>query len=146
MPSYATIDDMFVYFRANELAQRSAPENPEVTGILLREALDNPSTAIDDSVLTALARIEIALEDATLEMDSYFSVRYNLPFTDDATITVLRRPCADLARSKLFTEGMSTAQQETVEAIRQWLRDVAMGRASLPIAGAMTADRSVLRV
>lgn len=126
---YASLSDMFVYFRADELAQRAAPEHPEVTGSTLLDALNDPSSYMeDDPDIVALNRIERALEDATAMMDSYLVQRYTLPVVSEA----LRRPCAELARCRLFTEGMSDAQRTACEDIKGWLHSIALGNLSLP--------------
>lgn len=72
-----------------------------------------------------------ALTDATAEMDSYLSVRYDLPFT--STPPVVERVCGDIGMYRIsFTSHTLTDEKRVrYEDALKWLKGVAAGEVDL---------------
>ncbi|MEP9350572.1 DUF1320 domain-containing protein [Xanthobacter sp. KR7-225] len=131
--SYATVDDMVSRFGALEMLRLSVAD-----GSL--PAADEPMPE---------ARIAQALQDASLQIDSYLRIRYAVPVTP-APESLVRAACV-LARYDLAhggdrepSEQMRLARKE----VREWLQGLGAGTASLeglvPVSagsGARVSDR-----
>ena len=120
--TYATLAEMITRFGEPELVQRT----------------DRPEGVIIDTVV--LGR---ALADADAEIDSYLGGRYTLPLT--STPVVLVRLAADIARYRLYDDGVpDTVRQRYEDAVSLLKRmasgDVALvGMAAAGVAGVETA-------
>ncbi len=77
------------------------------------------------------AVVDAALEDATAICDSYLGARYPVPLADPPA--VVRRACAVIAYHALHIEQAPDKVAADHERMIQWLRDVAAGRASVPV-------------
>lgn len=75
------------------------------------------------------AKVELAIKDASAEINSYLANRYPVPVQDQSNVLVAA--CCDLARYTLYsiqpTEEVTQRYQQRVA----WLRDIAQGRAHL---------------
>jgi phage gp36-like protein len=106
--SYATLADMTERFGALELALRTDRTN---------------GTTIDMAVLGR------ALADADAEIDSYLAARYALPLS--STPTVLVRLGADMARYRLYDDGVpETVRQRYADSV-SLLKRMATGEVKL---------------
>lgn len=135
--AYCTALDMLDDFGDEEMAQLSAPEHPAVTGALLRltaETGDRSAYSAEDIAAAdaALDRINKRIIDAGFMMDSYLSVRQNLPLPQ-AVIDAsnLNQTCRDIARYILNDKGAIEAVKERYLGWISWLKDLARGVATL---------------
>lgn len=133
---YATALELLQRFGDREMAERGAPDAPEVTGALLRLTVEGGdrsaySQAEQDAADTALARIEGALDDATKTINSYL-IAYTLPL-EQALIDASNLPQinGDMARYHLYDDGAPEFVKDRYDAAMKWLRDIAAGKASL---------------
>ncbi len=78
---------------------------------------------IDDTVLTR------AIDDASAEIDSYLSGRYELPL--DNVPSVLVRFACNMARYHLYDEGASEQVNKNYDGAVKFLRAVSKGDASI---------------
>lgn len=103
--AYATLDDLLVYARADELTQ--------LTGNDIFEPDAN-----------TVAKI---LEDSSGEIDSYLPVGVTIPEGS----TVVRRMCCFLSLFHLYANSTqmtpSEARQQQFDRANQWLFELAMG-------------------
>ena len=96
-----------------------------------------------------LDRVAAKLADANAEVDSYVGQRYALPLP--AVPDVLAAKATDLAVYKLFLRrGLrpNTADEAVAMAYKDavsWLKDVALGRASLPVPAAGEGSAGTVR-
>lgn len=108
---YATLADMTERFGEQELALRTDRTN------------GTNGTAIDAVVL------DRALSDADAEIDSYLAARYALPLS--STPTVLVRLAADMARYRLYDDGVpETVRQRYADSV-SLLKRMATGEVKL---------------
>lgn len=83
------------------------------------------------------SRVEKAIRDATAEADSYVGQRYKLPLA--AVPHALGKKVVDIAVYNLFSRrGLQGGTPDEIVMERygnavRWLKDVAVGRASLPL-------------
>ncbi|QDL55305.1 gp436 family protein [Rhodoferax aquaticus] len=112
--TYATQADMTERFGAVELAQITDRTN---------------GTVID---ATVLAR---ALSDADAEVDSYLAKRYSLPLA--STPVVLVRMAADIARYRLYDDGVPDTVRQRYEDAVSLLKRMASG--DVAVAGSSPA-------
>ena len=75
--------------------------------------------------------LQIALSDASDEIDSYLAVRHSLPL--ESTPDILVRLCADIARYRLYNDRMLDEVEKRYQDSIKLLRDIARGTAQLPI-------------
>lgn len=111
--SYASQADMVLAFGDAELIQLTDRANP-------------PVGAIDSSVLAR------ALAAADALANNYLATRYQVPLA--ATPAVLMEACCDIARYELTRGPGLRATEEIEKRYAQriaWLRDLALGRATL---------------
>ena len=94
---------------------------------ILRLADRDQDGAIDTEVVTA------ALDDASAEIDAYVGSRYSVPITPAPSI--LTNLCGDIARYKLSDECPLDEVEKRYDKAVRMLRDIAAGKASLPVAG-----------
>lgn len=117
-----TLNDIFDYFRADELASRSAPDNRDVTGDTLLSALNEPDSApVGDQ--KALNRIQLALDDAHSEV-LVLSGFVDFDNVNDDYIPLIRRIIADFTRGNLYTESMPKSMSDTIEINRGLLSEL----------------------
>lgn len=123
MPAYVTVQDVVGFVRADVLLHLIDDEG---TGIL---DLETPGAQ--------LTRVQQAITNACDEADTYFAVRYDLPFT--TVPVVVRAKVLDVAVWNLWgRRGVrqdtadETVQQRYQDAVR-WLQRVADGKAALPV-------------
>jgi phage gp36-like protein len=76
-------------------------------------------------------RIAAAIADAEATIDSYIAARYSTPL--ETVPAVLTQYAADLARERLHTVQPTEEVTERAKRAVAWLKDVASGKASLPI-------------
>ena len=107
--AYCTVNDLVVRFGEREIINLSAPG---------QQAINN-------------AVIDKAIADASAEIDSYFSSRYQLPLTPIPT--VLARTCANMARYYLYNDKMNDAVKVSYDGSIRFLRDVSKGVVSLGV-------------
>jgi len=80
---------------------------------------------IDDAVL------DMAISDASAEIDAYLAGRYSLPLP--AAPPVLRRMCANMARHALYKDAAPEAVANASDGAVRILRDIARGTVSLGV-------------
>lgn len=107
--AYATIQNMIDRFTEAELRQL-APVTPNV------------------APFHDVARIQQALDDASAELDSYFSIRFAVPIAEQLPLVEMHT--CNLAREALDRTGRTNVLEAGKRA-RAWGKDVAAGRASL---------------
>ena len=107
---YCTIDDLIQRFGEDELIQRTDRD-------------------YDGSMDTAV--IDAAIADATDQINAYLQGRVTLPLSDVPRI-ITAHAC-DIARYRLYDDGVSEHVAERHKQTMQYLRDVAAGRVKLPI-------------
>lgn len=108
--AYATAADLIERFSAEEIAQRAAPEGVRVTGDLLQLTVsggDRSAYAPDQIAAAdaALVRIGGVLDDASADIDSYLSQRYEVPLSPVPRVLV--RIACDLARYYLYDDAVT---------------------------------------
>lgn len=134
---YATASDLLIRFGAEELAQRAAPEGTQITGEILEKAINDDSLSAytqdeQDAAADAEARIEAALSDAELLVDSYLKRRHSLPLESEViTASPLTAVTCDITRYGLYDEHATEEIQKRFDDAVKWLRDVSAGKASL---------------
>lgn len=107
--AYATVQNMIDRFTEAELRQL-APLTPNV------------------APFHDVARIDLALADASAELDSYFSIRFSVPISE--ALPLVEMHTCNLAREALDRTGRVNVLEAGKRA-RAWAKDVAAGRASL---------------
>lgn len=135
--SYITLLALLDTLGAEWLAQRAAPNAPAVDGVLLRltvEGGDRSAYSAEDQAAAdeAAALIQIKLDDANKEIDSYLRSRHTLPL--DQTVidgSPLSRITADIVRYQISGDLVTDEAAGRYSKALAWLRDVAAGRASL---------------
>ena len=135
---YATETQLLDQFGEEEIAQ-VADEGSLVTGALLRltvDAGDRSAYSADEIAAadTALAQIQTAMTNADGLIDSYLSAKYALPL--DTTPAQLTAVSLDIARYRLYDDRATEQVQRRFDEAIAWLKDIAKGVASLPIAAA----------
>ena len=85
----------------------------------------------DDVVDTAV--IDSALADASTEIDSYISRRYDVPVSGSSA--QLKKLTCDIARWHLYTDAPHERVEAAYKRAVEWLKDVSAGRANLDVAG-----------
>lgn len=108
--SYATAQDMVDLFGEREIVELTNLDNPTQSGI--------------DTI-----RLQAALDYASQEVDSYISVRYDLPLA--SVPLVLKNKVADIARYHLDSYRVRDDVRMRYEDAVAWLKLVAKGDASL---------------
>lgn len=84
-----------------------------------------------------LLAVANALSDASEKMNSYLSVRYNVPIVNTEHLKLV---CADIARYLLFmNEPTDEVEARYREAI-VWLKDVAANKANVTFAEPLSTD------
>lgn len=84
-------------------------------------------------------RVDGALSDAAAVMDGYISARMRLPIApSEAGAALLRKYCCDIAVYELATSAdrMTEIIQKRHEQAIQFLRDVAVAKADIPLVAA----------
>jgi phage gp36-like protein len=120
--TYATLAEMITRFGEPELVQRTDP----IEGVAINTVL-----------------LGNALTDADAEIDSYLAVRYALPLA--STPVVLVRLAADLARYRLYDDGVPETVRQRYEDAVSLLKRMAsgdvllVGQAAAAVAGVETA-------
>jgi phage gp36-like protein len=112
--SYCTSADLVARFSETEIAQLSDMEGRET---------------INEAV------VDIAINSASSEIDSYLAWRYVTPITDNAP-DHLRSVCVDLAYYNLHNQRPSQTAIKRKEDALGWLKMVAGGSIKLPVASA----------
>jgi|SRR5690554_3473995 len=105
---------------------------------MLRIADRDRDKAIDTDV------VDVALADASDEIDAYLSSRYTVPMSPAPDL--LKRLCADIARYRLYDERPLEEVEKRYEQAVKTLRDIANGRASLKDPNAPSAAGSAVEV
>lgn len=120
--TYATLAEMITRFGEPELVQRTDPaEGVAINTVLLGNAL----------------------ADADAEIDSYLGGRYTLPLA--GTPVVLVRLAADIARYRLYDDGVAGTVRQRYEDAVSLLKRMAsgdvllVGQAAAAVAGVETA-------
>ena len=137
--AYATVQNMLDYFGSQELSQLATPRRYKPVDVeLLELAITNGDTSGYPPNDVALAEkvveiIELALEDASLEMDSYIRIHNKLPLN----ITViysspLLRKNGDIARWILAKSHPSEEITERYEIALKYLTGLSNGSVRLP--------------
>jgi len=75
--------------------------------------------------------IDAAIETASKYIDSYLSVRFDLPLSSSGDVLV--RPCCDLAMYFMSADSgaLTDEKKERYKDTRAWLKDIAKGVAEL---------------
>lgn len=134
---YTTPTNLLNTFGDTELAIISAPEKPNVDGVLLRltvEAGDRSAYSAQDvaDADQALVKIQAAIASAERLIDSYISPRYSLPLLQDfIDQSSLPEFCSDIVRFKLMDDRTTEEVENRYKEALRWLRDVSMNKASL---------------
>ena len=121
--AYATPSDMLRYFGESELAQIAAPEDETVTASDITDMIRGNNSGYSSSEADAdpLNRLQEALDDASMLIDSYLAGRYATPATDTNATEVLRRPCAELADAEQVGAVHRTSVKMGVERVIEGL-------------------------
>ena len=75
--------------------------------------------------------LQVALSDASDEIDTYLAARHSLPL--GSTPDILVRLCADIARYRLYDDRMLDEVEKRYDDSIKLLKDIARGTAQLPI-------------
>ena len=137
--AYATAQNMLDYFGSQELSQLATPRRYMPVDAELLELVitggDTSGYPVDDVTLAekVVEIIELALEDASSEMDSYIRIHNTLPLN----ITViysspLPRKCGDIARWILAKSHPSEEITERYEIALKYLTGISNGSLRLP--------------
>ena len=122
--AYAAVSDMVTRFGQAEMIRLSTPQNQPM-----------------DAVITA--PVLLALGDASDIIDTYVSKRYQTPMT--MVPPSIARACCILARYDLCTgDGRSPSEEVTKarDAVISWLKEIASGKALLPLDEVPAGDNS----
>lgn len=111
MSNYCTQSDLETRFGAEEIL----------------ELTDRDADGVMDAGV-----LDVVIADAGATIDSYISKRYDLPLSD--TPTRLKKIACDLVFYALHQDPPEKVTSDNTEALK-FLRDIAMGRAELDIAG-----------
>src|SRR5690554_3975810 len=103
---------------------------------MLRIADRDRDKAIDTDV------VDVALADASDEIDAYLSSRYTVPMSPAPDL--LKRLCADIARYRLYDERPLEEVENRYKQAVTTLRDIANGRASLKDLNASSVSGSAV--
>ncbi|MEO5327267.1 MAG: DUF1320 domain-containing protein [Magnetococcus sp. THC-1_WYH] len=136
--AYATAQQMMVRFSTSDVAQIATPEGSQVVDTRLmqltvsggnRDAWSLDEIGVADK---ALERIQFALEEAGVTMDSYLAIRYPLPL-DAGRVSTTRLPgiCCDIARYLLQSNQDIEVVTTRHNAALAWLKDLSAGKAGL---------------
>ena len=106
--NYAALNDLEERFGRDELLGVAPGETPDT---------------LDDS------RLNTALDDASRVIDSYLRSRQPVPISPVPGVLV--GAACDIARYKLYDDGVPDTVQDRYEATMKWLKDIGAGRASL---------------
>lgn len=112
--TYATLSDMIAQFGEPEIVQRT----------------DRSDAGVVDTVV-----LDRALVDASAEIDSYIGARYALPLA--STPVLLVRLAADIARYRLYDDGVPETVRQRFEDCVSLLKRLASG--DVVLVGAETA-------
>ncbi len=136
--SYATANDLLIWYGAKELTQIAVPEDRLlITPELLRLTIDlgdRGSYTPEEraSADEGLIRIERGLSDAHQLMNSYLARRYPLPLSNDLiTASALPRSCGAIARRLLHLDRVPAEVIQGYEMALSWLKDLAANKAEL---------------
>lgn len=135
---YATVQEMTLQYGLTEIAQLLDDEEGNISPTLLQAAMDGDSTAYtqeeQDAMTRALSRADQIIQQQMTFIDSRIS-RYPVPLSDsNARTTPVHACCMALARAAFADDGtnLSESVAKDRDYWRQWLRDVASGKAVLP--------------
>lgn len=134
---YATITQYVTKYGITELAELLEDEEQLLTEDILKAAIAGDTseyTAEEQAAASAaLDRVNSALSDESLTMDSHIGARFTLPLTDP-TQAPLVSCCLALTRCALADDGdnISTTMKEDRSHWRGWLNKIAKGDATLP--------------
>lgn len=136
--SYATADDLLLWFGAGELAEVAVPDDrPPITAELLRISIAGGSRSAfsNDDALSAdlaLTRIQTALAEGGRLLDSYLATRYPLPLSEAViAASPLPRACSVLALALLYDDQLPKAVAQRQQQVITWLQALAQGRVEL---------------
>ncbi|MEO5335190.1 MAG: DUF1320 domain-containing protein [Magnetococcus sp. YQC-5] len=136
--SYATANDLLVWYGARELAQVAVPDDlttagPELMRLTINDADRDTFTEEEISAADAgLARINSALSDAEQLMNSYLALRYDIPLTGTLIqASALPRTCGAIARRLLHHAFVPEEVTMGYDMALLWLKEVAFGKAEL---------------
>ncbi len=90
-------------------------------------------TDVDGDERPNAAVMELALQDASDEIDIYISTRASLPIASGSTPPILIRLCADIARYRLHDENPIDEVKARYDSAVKTLKDISAGRANLPL-------------
>lgn len=138
--AYATIEQLTEKFGWTEISQLLADEEGLVTEALLKDIVAQADLGeySQDQVNAgnaALLRVERALDKESHYMDSKLVAAYSLPLPASAQESApLEDCCLALTRAALADDGdnVSTTMKEERKHWREWLNDIASGKAFLP--------------
>lgn len=136
---YATVADLVLWYGAREMVQFGGADTgavitPEQLVATVQE--DDRSAWAADEVVAAdamLARIQGAINDSGLLMDSYLVRRNHLPLdVGQITSSPVPRICGALTRYALCDNKAPAQVAAQYEHAIQWLQDCARGKIDLP--------------
>ncbi len=139
--AYSTVSQMISMFGADEVAGWSAQDNTVVSSgeAVLIASSDSPTwpdyISEDEQAIAAesVVRCEFALYQASMEMDSYLTMAYELPLADIfVAASILPTICANIARSYLSDGRQTEDIAYRVKIARAWLKDLAQGIIDIP--------------
>lgn len=136
--SYATPNNLLLWFGARELTEISVPDDrAPITAELLRLSVEGGvrDAFSDEAVETAdqaLVRIQAVLEEASRLLDSYLAHRYPLPL-EGAVISAspLPRACSVLDLALLYDDRLPEAVDQRQKRVLAWLQALAAGQVEL---------------
>lgn len=138
--AYATAQELVEAYGLGEVADLLADENGHITPALLSDALaelplDGYTNEEQDAVEAALNRLQRVLERQSQYIDSKLAQRYELPLPAEAQqSTPVAECCLALTRAALADDGdnLSTTMKDERKHWREWLDEIANGKAALP--------------
>lgn len=135
---YATATQLLQWFDAQEIAQLATPRRYSVVDAELLEltASSGDRSAYNDLEIEAadatLVVINEALTAGTMIINSYVGQRYDLPLAQSQIdASPIPRHCGNIARYELTDDKEVEAITGRYKGALQWLRDIAIGKASL---------------
>lgn len=137
MQKYASTEDLFERFDAQELAQLAVPkEHVSIEADLLKLTVTKGNrsrykAAEQKAADAALVKINRALADATSEINAHLQGRYQLPLVTPPEMIKLK--CADIARYLLHDDHPTEQVKQRYEDAMRYLNKVANGQISLGV-------------
>ena len=131
--AHATLARLAQRVSYSHLAQAASPDNRSVDAALLEAAIDEDdlssySAELQAAAQVAVDRIQLKVDDANTEVDSYLTRYPNLTATDDLAVYAV-----DIALYRIFGGDRESERYVRYQSALQYLRDVASGKINLDL-------------